>query len=245
MNESLRKCRVCGLEAWNNKDLEKFVKNKDCYYGRRTLCKACRNKKQRTLHPKKLVTYLRKCHVCGLEAKTINELKNFKRRKHCKYGHANICKKCEKQLSHERYKKIRLHHIYLGMKARCYNLNHVQYPEYGGRGIFICDDWLNDESIFISWAKNNGYKANLQIDRIDNDGPYAPWNCRWTTHKIQALNRRTSVTNLERGTRICCGCKIEKPLSEFHRSSSRGNNGYHFRCKDCMKRYRKKIKSKI
>lgn len=87
--------------------------------------------------------------------------------------------------------------VWKGMKARCFNQNHKLYKHYGGRGITICDEWLNKENGFINfykWAIENGYKerSGLSIDRIDVNGNYEPNNCRWVDTKIQTINRRTS-----------------------------------------------------
>lgn len=75
------------------------------------------------------------------------------------------------------------------IKERCYNQNAKSYPRYGGRGIVMCDEWLNDFSAFEKWCLENGYKPELQIDRIDNDGPYAPWNCRFATNKENSQHK--------------------------------------------------------
>ena len=76
------------------------------------------------------------------------------------------------------------------MKTRCYNPNFIYYCNYGGRGIIICDEWLNDFKAFYEWAINNGYKEGLTIDRINNDGIYEPSNCRWITRAEQNRNQR-------------------------------------------------------
>lgn len=86
----------------------------------------------------------------------------------------------------------RIYKNFLGMHQRCENPNDKQFHRYGGRGIFVCDEW-HDFNNFYQWAISNGYKKGLTIDRKDVNGPYAPWNCRWATAFQQGNNRRNTI----------------------------------------------------
>jgi len=88
--------------------------------------------------------------------------------------------------------RSKLQRVRSSMFERCYNPNNKNYHNYGGRGIIICDEWRNDYSIFYNWAVSTGYKEGLSIDRINNDGPYSPKNCRWTTPSVQSNNKRNT-----------------------------------------------------
>lgn len=80
------------------------------------------------------------------------------------------------------------------MRSRCENPNHKSFSDYGERGIYVCDEW-QDVRVFVDWCIENCPNVedkSLSIDRIDNDGPYAPWNCRFATKCDQNLNRRKS-----------------------------------------------------
>jgi len=98
--------------------------------------------------------------------------------------------------------KEKLYSVWNGIKNRCRNPNDRAYKNYGGRGITICRQWEKDYQIFREWAFENGYKNGMWIDRIDNDGPYSPENCRWSTSKEQSKNKRTSVFVMYKGKRM-------------------------------------------
>ncbi len=81
---------------------------------------------------------------------------------------------------------------YYDIKKRCYNKKHKSYKDYGGRGITMCEEWLDDKMKFVTWSLDNGYNKDLQIDRIDNNGNYEPSNCRYVTRQENRNNRRDS-----------------------------------------------------
>lgn len=117
---------------------------------------------------------------------------------HLKTGHTLSCGCYSAEASGGRTRThgmrwTRLYRIWLGMKARCTIPSRKDYKHYGGRGIAICDSWMNDFQSFHDWSLANGYADDLTIDRIDVDGNYCPENCRWVDMKTQANNRRKAV----------------------------------------------------
>lgn len=93
------------------------------------------------------------------------------------------------------YSGDRLYHVWSNMKQRCYNPKNSNYRNYGGRGISICDEWLENFEAFREWALENGYDYDAEfsdctLDRIDVNGNYKPSNCRWADAKTQRNNQR-------------------------------------------------------
>lgn len=86
------------------------------------------------------------------------------------------------------------------MKQRCSNPNNKQYKDYGGRGILLCERWVD----FSNFLADMGERPeNMTLDRIDNNGNYEPSNCRWATRKQQQRNMRTNTIWTHNGISKC------------------------------------------
>ena len=140
--------------------------------------------------------YYCRCELCGKEFETrIDGVKS---------GHTTSCgcKTYEWMHSGQINRKHgltndRAYWVWTKVKARCYNPNSREYPNYGGRGIKMCDDWLDPEN-FIEWCYSTGYdntapKGQCTLDRIDVDGDYEPSNCTWKTNQEQQNSRRHNI----------------------------------------------------
>lgn len=86
---------------------------------------------------------------------------------------------------------IKAMRVYSNMLSRCYEEKHQAWMNYGGRGINVSDQWINDPTAFLNWYKQN-YFDGCQIDRIDVNSGYSQENCRMVTPKVNSRNRRNT-----------------------------------------------------
>ena len=121
------------------------------------------------------------CSVCDKDQKI--RVQNWKRKKE-NYQ----CRSCCHQIDGENRGKSRLYTIYQLMKRRCNPTSRTEREAKHYQNIEVCEDWKKDYLNFKKWAIINGYKDNLEIDRINSDKGYEPNNCRWATRSQQMQN---------------------------------------------------------
>ena len=132
---------------------------------------------------------LYKCAYCGKEFET--KVSSVKR------GTTKSCG-CQKintlGITHG-LKSNRFYNTWYKMLSRCTNPKNSSYKNYGGRGITVCEEWL-DVRNFVPWCEaTHPNITGVSLDRIDNDGAYSPENCRWATKSEQSSNQRTQNNN--------------------------------------------------
>lgn len=142
---------------------------------------------------KEIATNKSKKWICKCDCGTVKEIRSSDLR----FGKVTSCGCWKDEKTSKRFKthgksNTLIYNIWTSMKGRCYRKTSKDYPNYGGRGIRICDEWKDSFMNFYNWSVANGYEERLTIDRIDPNGNYEPSNCRWIENEKQALNRRNS-----------------------------------------------------
>lgn len=131
-------------------------------------------------------------------------------------------KKRSTRHGHSAGKQSPTYYSWAGMVGRCTNPSHTAFSNYGGRGVLVCDRWLD----FNHFLADMGEKpAGMSIDRIDNLGNYAPGNCRWSTLTQQARNKRNSRKLTHDGLTLTVPEWAERlglPAARIHDRLSRG-----------------------
>jgi len=123
-----------------------------------------------------------------------------------KKGHNGNCRDCASKAAAIARTEIDRDSIFLrkqlrNIKSRCSG-KYAHYKSYLEKGISLCDEWSNNPLVFVEWAKANGWKQGLTIDRIDNNGNYEPSNCRFITMKEQGFNKRNTYYVIHNGERV-------------------------------------------
>lgn len=96
------------------------------------------------------------------------------------------------------------------IKDRCLNPKSKRYKDYGGRGITICPEWVNNFKVFYDWCLLNGYHPDLDIDRRDNERGYSPDNCRFITNQENANNSRSNIIVYFHGEKLTLAQACQK-----------------------------------
>lgn len=113
------------------------------------------------------------------------------------------CGRCGPYIAGNSMNAKLLYNVWLGIRYRCYDVtaekDHTTFNRYKGRGIRAYRLWMNDYTIFLRWAMENGWKRGLEIDRIDNNGHYVPSNCRFVDRRTNDNNRECTPMIIYRG----------------------------------------------
>lgn len=160
------------------------------------------------------------CPYCGREreVETIRVTGGYTKSCGCLRGKSN--KKHGLSLS-------RFYSIWHNMLDRCYNKNSKQFNDYGGRGIIVCEDWLDIKN-FVDWVENkSNWEEGLTLDRIDNDKGYSPDNCTFSTKTIQSINQRKRSTNTSGYVGVSWEAKVSKWRASISFKNEKINLGSH------------------
>ncbi|MGJ0429606.1 hypothetical protein [Methylobacter sp.] len=184
---------TCRCECGNTSDI--FYYN--LLQGKSTKCRTCRLETgmvygdwtviNESKTPRKNENDTGKYYTCKCKCNNIYDVS----RRSLIRGTSTQCKECAVK-KHGMDGTI-IYRTWDGAKRRCTNPTNKDYKNYGGRGIKMCDRWVNS---FENFYKDMGDKpSGFQLDRINNDGDYSPENCKWSTPKENSNNRRNSKKN--------------------------------------------------
>lgn len=172
-------------------------------------------------------------------------LSSFKARtQDVKSGKSTKCLSCANRIKNTKHglSNTRIYNIYMDMKSRCYRSKDKNFRQYGGVGIKICSEWLNNFINFYIWSINNHYDNSKEIDRIDNDKGYSPNNCRWVDGNIQSQNIRQQRKNNTSGYKGVSYSKIfKKWIACISVNKKRIHLGYFHNAEDGAKAYNKYV----
>lgn len=149
------------------------------------------------------------CCECGKEARISGELLRSGRTKSCGCLQKSVA---SKRLKTHGMSHTKLFVVWGSIIKRCENQASRSFPDYGGRGIKICDEWRYDFLAFHNYVVQlpnygeNGYT----LDRIDNNGNYEPGNLRWSTQKEQCRNTRKNILLTHDGKTQCVAAWAEE-----------------------------------
>lgn len=111
---------------------------------------------------------------------------------------------CQCRIVKHGMNRTKIYSIYSNMKDRCFNSNHHEFYNYGGKGVSICNEWLGENGFetFMEWAYSHGYIEGLSIDRINENGNYEPENCQWLTRSENTIkaNKTCQHRKANKGT---------------------------------------------
>lgn len=164
------------LYSANIKDMPKIIDLTGQKFGSLTVISFLHQDKFRN------AIWLCECNSCGAKNPYIGSSITKGRRTHCRgCNHFNH--------KHGDANKTKEYRSYRHMLNRCYNKNDIQYPNYGGRGIEVCERWRSSYENFLSDI-GRAPTPKHSLDRINNDSNYGPSNCRWATPLEQMNNQR-------------------------------------------------------